>query len=305
MIDVVIPAYHPGQEFQVLIQKLLKQTIDVSHIWIMQTIQQEGEPLVQFSDERITVLPVLQREFDHGGTRDLGARQSQSDYILFMTQDALPADDRLLEHLLAAMNNPQTGIAYARQLPRPSAGFVESLTRTYNYPEESCIKVLADEERLGIKTYFCSDVCAMYRRSYYEELGGFVQPTIFNEDMIMAYHMIHAGYQVAYCAEAQVVHSHEYRCMQQFRRNFDLGVSQKQYQEIFASISSEKEGAGYAKKIIQTLVRQKKFIEMFYFMLQCGFKLFGYKLGLHYNRLPRKLVMKCTGSGWYWHTKDQ
>lgn len=305
MIDVVIPAYHPGQEFQVLIQKLLNQTIDVSHIWIMQTIQQEGEPLVQFSDERITVLPVLQREFDHGGTRDLGARQSQSDYILFMTQDALPADDRLLEHLLTAMNNPQTGIAYARQLPRPSAGFVESLTRTYNYPEESCIKVLADEERLGIKTYFCSDVCAMYRRSYYEELGGFVQPTIFNEDMIMAYHMIHAGYQVAYCAEAQVVHSHEYRCMQQFRRNFDLGVSQKQYQEIFASISSEKEGAGYVKKIIRTLVRQKKFIEMFYFMLQCGFKLFGYKLGLHYNRLPHKLVMKCTGSGWYWHTKDQ
>lgn len=305
MIDVVIPAYHPGQEFQVLIQKLLRQTIEVSHIWVMQTIRQEGEPLIQFSDERITVLPVLQREFDHGGTRDLGAKQSRSDYVLFMTQDALPADDQLLEHLLLAMQNPQVGIAYARQLPRPSAGVVERLTRTYNYPGESCIKGLADEERLGVKTYFCSDVCAMYRRSYYEELGGFVRPTIFNEDMIMAYHMIHAGYQVAYCAEAQVIHSHEYRCMQQFRRNFDLGVSQKQYQEIFASISSEKEGAGYAKKIIRTLTQQKKYAEMFYFMLQCGFKLFGYKLGLHYNRLPDKLLMKCTGSRWYWHTKEQ
>lgn len=36
------------------------------------------------------------------------------------------------------------------------------------------------------KTFFCSNVCAMYRRSIYEKLGGFVKHTIFNEDMIFA-----------------------------------------------------------------------------------------------------------------------
>lgn len=300
MIDVVIPVYQPGQEFQKLLGRLMKQTVEISHIWLLQTIGQDGDPVMQPQDDRITVIPVLQSEFDHGGTRDLGAGQSQSEYILFMTQDAMPADTHLLENLLHAMEDSRTGIAYARQLARPAAGVLERMTRNYNYPEESVVKTLADVEQLGIKTYFCSDVCAIYRRSYYEELGGFVKPTIFNEDMIMAYHMIQAGYQVAYQADAQVIHSHDYSCMQQFHRNFDLGVSQKQYEEIFAAISSEKEGAGYAKATIIRLLKQGHVLQMIYFMMQCGFKLFGYKLGLHYTKLPKWLLMKCTGSKWYW-----
>lgn len=299
-IDVVIPVYQPGQEFQKLLGRLMKQTIEVSHIWLMQTIGQEGDTVMQTQDDRITVIPVLQSEFDHGGTRDLGAGQSQSEYILFMTQDAMPADTHLLENLLRAMEDSRTGIAYARQLARPAAGVLERMTRNYNYPEECVVKTQADAERLGIKTYFCSDVCAMYRRSYYEELGGFVKPTIFNEDMIMAYYMIQAGYQVAYQADARVIHSHDYTCMQQFHRNFDLGVSQKQYEEIFAAISSEKEGAGYAKATIIQLLKRGHVLRTVYFMMQCGFKLFGYKLGLHYTKLPKWLLMKCTGSKWYW-----
>lgn len=299
-IDVVIPVYQPGQELQKLLGRLLKQTAAVSHIWLLQTVVQEGDPLLQAKDDKITVIPVPQQEFDHGGTRDLGARQSESEYILFLTQDAMPVDTHLTEHLLDAMEDSGTGIAYARQLARPSAGVLERMTRVYNYPAQSIVKSAEDVGRMGIKTYFCSDVCALYRRSYYEELGGFVQPAIFNEDMIMAYRMVHAGYQVAYCAEAQVVHSHDYTCMQQFHRNFDLGVSQKQYEEIFSAISSEKEGAGYAKKTIAALLKQGHVLQTVYFMLQCGYKLTGYKLGLHYTRLPKWLVLKCTGSKWYW-----
>lgn len=305
MVDVVIPVYHPGQEFQKMIGRLMKQTVEISHVWLMQTVQNIGDPVIQTKDDRITVIPVLQSEFDHGGTRDLGARQSESDYILLMTQDAIPANVHVLEQLLQAMEDPQTGIAYARQMARSSAGRIERMTRLHNYPKESVVKSAADIERLGIKTYFCSDVCALYRRSYYEELGGFVKPTIFNEDMIMAYRMIHAGYQVAYCAEAQVIHSHDYSCMQQFHRNFDLGVSQKQYEAIFSEISSEKEGAGFAKQVILQLFQQGHPILMVYFMLQCGFRLFGYKLGLHYTLLPKWLLMKCTGSKWYWKSDDK
>ena len=36
------------------------------------------------------------------------------------------------------------------------------------------------------KTYFCSNVCAAYKKSIYEEIGGFVKKAIFNEDMIYA-----------------------------------------------------------------------------------------------------------------------
>lgn len=63
------------------------------------------------------------------------------------------------------------------------------------------MKSSADLERLGIKTYFCSNVCAAYCREIYCELGGFESGTIFNEDMIYAAKLIKSGYSIAYCAK--------------------------------------------------------------------------------------------------------
>ena len=119
---------------------------------------------------------------------------------------------------------------------------VEQYTRQFNYPEQSCVKTKADIPTLGIKTFFCSDVCAAYRRDLFEELGGFESPVIFNEDMFFAANAIEHGYGVAYAADAKVVHSHNYTMRQQFHRNFDLAVSQKQHPEIFEQVSSEAGG---------------------------------------------------------------
>ena len=56
------------------------------------------------------------------------------------------------------------------------------------------------------------------------------------------------GYAVAYAADAKVIHSHNYSCMQQFHRNFDLGVSQAEHPEVFEGIKSESEGIKLVKQ---------------------------------------------------------
>lgn len=317
-VDVIIPVYRPGKDFSDMIEKLLGQTVPPAHILIMQTLE-EGEGLlavsrIRFDDgqafpgnrdkgmeeTQIQVFPVRKAEFDHGATRDRGAKQSRADYILFMTQDAMPADERLIENLLRGFSGEKIGIAYGRQLAREGADILEKMARLHNYPPEGRIQTRADVERLGIKTYFCSDVCAMYDRKLYERLGGFVHPTIFNEDMIMAFRVIQAGYGVCYAADAKVVHSHSYTCMQQFHRNFDLGVSQTQYREVFEQISSEKEGAGFAKNTLIALCKRMRFLKAFYFALNCAFRLAGYKLGRNYPRLSKKMILRCTMSPGYW-----
>ena len=35
--------------------------------------------------------------------------------------------------------------------------------------------------------------------------------------------------------------------------------------------------------------------DAFYFCVQCGCRLIGYRLGLVYDKLPRRVLMKCTG----------
>ncbi len=298
-VDVIIPVYKPGDELKELLSRLMKQSILPEHIFILQTIE-EGEPLIKPLEERIQVFPVKKAEFDHGGTRAYGAELSEADYILFMTQDAVPANREVIKELVKAMEKEHVGIAYGRQMAKKDADITEQLTRLYNYPEQEQLKTRADLETLGIKTYFCSDVCAMYDRVLYMELGGFSYPAIFNEDMVMASKVIQAGYRVFYAAKAKVFHSHSYTCKQQFKRNFDLGVSQSQYSEIFENVSSEKEGAGFAKKTILELCKKGHPGKAIYFVWQCVFRLAGYKLGRNYERLPWKMVLRCTMSPGYW-----
>ena len=104
---------------------------------------------------------------------------------------------------------------------------LSAIQREFNYPKTSRLKSKEDLSKLGIKTYFCSNVCAAYQKDVYERLGGFVRKTIFNEDMILAGRMIQAGWKIYYAADAKVIHSHNYNCRQQFHRNFDLAVSQQ------------------------------------------------------------------------------
>ena len=174
------------------------------------------------------------------------------------------------------------------------------LAKEQTYPEKSSIKRKEDIDRLGIKAFFCSDVCAMYDRTKYIEQGGFIRRTIFNEDMIMAYRFLMAGYGVYYKADARVIHSHNYTNMQQFHRNFDLGVSQTDNPDVFNSVSSESEGLKYIKKMTSLLVHEGAAYYIPYFYINSFFRLAGYKLGRAYKKLPRKLVLACTMNQNYW-----
>jgi rhamnosyltransferase len=153
---------------------------------------------------------------------------------------------------------------------------------------------------MGIKTFFCSNVCAAYNREIYETLGGFVKKAIFNEDMIFAGHAINVGYRIAYEAKALVCHSHNYTCMQQFRRNFDLGVSQTEHPEVFKSVSSESEGIKLVKMTAAHLskIKKKRFIP--YLIVSSGFKFIGYQLGKRYESLPNGMVVWCSSNKAYW-----
>ena len=230
---------------------------------------------------------------------------SEAEFMLFMTQDAVPEDPVLIEKLLQAVQQKDTiAAAYGRQLPDDKVGVIETYTRQFNYPEESLIKGKEDLPRLGIKTYFCSNVCAMYRRDIYLKMGGFVTKTIFNEDMIMAANMVQAGYQIAYAAEARVVHAHKYTYWQQLTRNFDMAVSQRQYREIFESVKSESEGIRLVKQTASYLLHKGKWYLVPDLVMQSGFKFIGYKLGLRYKKLPMWFVRKVTMNPRFWKEQE-
>jgi len=303
-IDIIIPVYKPGKELFFLLDMLKKQTVPVENIILMNTEEMYFEELIQSTNfeekyDKVKVFHLSKKEFDHGKTRRMGVEKSAADIFVMMTQDALPADENLLFHLMEHLEG-DVAVSYARQLPVEDCSPEECYSRKFNYPETSYRKGKEDLPKMGIKTFFCSNVCAAYRREIYEEFGGFVEKTIFNEDMIYAANVVEAGYKIAYEAQAKVVHSHNYTPMQQLRRNFDLGVSQAQHPECFANLSSESEGMKLVKDTTRYLWKEKKILRIPYFYILCVYKYAGYLLGKKYKKLPRKMILFLTSNKEYW-----
>ena len=332
-VELLIPVYKPGEELAVLLKKMRQQTYPLQAIHLLVTAGEKQYEQICETYRAVGALeqetdscgcvfkkPVLRftriepTEFDHGGTRHLGASQSQADILLFMTQDAVPKNEHLVEEMVKAIEGDNTGeedvnaaekqpliaAAYARQLPAVDCNFIEQYTRQFNYPAESRIKTKKDLPVLGIKTYFCSNVCAAYRRDVYEKSGGFERRTIFNEDMIFAAGLIQAGYAIAYAADARVIHSHNYSGLQQLHRNFDLAVSQAEHPEIFEAVPSEGEGIRMVKSTAGYLCRCGKAYLVPKLVWQSGCKYLGYLLGKKYRKLPKKMVLWLTMNKRYW-----
>ena len=121
--------------------------------------------------------------------------------------------------------------------------------------------------------------------------------------MIYAAGAIQAGYGVAYVPEARVIHSHNLSPMQQFRRNFDMAVSQAEHPEIFAEIRSESEGIRLVKQTAGWLLKQGRFWLLPSLVVTSGCKYMGYRLGKQYEKLPRKMILWCSMSPVYWEKK--
>ena len=304
-VDVIIPTYKPDKSFEDLIEKLQKQTVKPNKIILMNTEEKYIETFLKETNilkkyDNLEVYHVSESQFDHGRTRDLGVKKSKAPYFLCMTQDAVPYDCFMIEELLKMLEKENVAVVYGRQLARKNCHILENFTRQFNYPEQSSYKSRRDLERLGIKTYFCSNVCAAYKRDIYEKLGGFIKRTIFNEDMIYAAEAIGRGYEIGYAAKAQVIHSHHYTGRQQFHRNFDLGVSQADHPAIFQNVPSEKEGGKLVSQTIRFLIKERKISYIFPFIYQCGCKYIGYRLGKSYRKLPKAMVKKCSMNRNYW-----
>lgn len=310
-VTVVIPSYKPDEDLRMLLDQLREQTFPISKILIINTenalwldfLKKEKMTSDSFAAKYplVAVSHISREEFDHAATRQKAILSADTDYVVLMTMDAIPKDAHLIEELIRPFEEQKDiAVSYARQLPKEDAGEVERFTRSFNYPAESRRKTKEDLGELGIKTYFCSDVCAAYDRQKFLELGGFVERAIFNEDMIYAAGAIKAGYGIYYAAKALVYHSHNYTGIQQLKRNFDMGVSQAQHPEVFADVPAESEGISMVKKTVFHLLRKGKLFEVIRLVYLSGCKYIGYRLGKSYKKLSERQIMRCTSNPAYW-----
>lgn len=229
---------------------------------------------------------VPRQDFDHGGTRNLGAKQAKGDILVFMTQDALPVDTDALANLVAPLSEESIAAIYGRHMPRNDASPIDRFARLFNYPPEKQIKGRDDLSKLGIKALFFSDVFSAVRKRDFEAVGGFPDEIITGEDMVLASRLIMNGWQVAYVPEAAVWHSHNYSPWRQLQRYFDIGASHAALSWLRELAPAEREGQRFVRELFRYLAKERLYGWFPAALADIGARWLGYRLGLASDRLP-------------------
>ena len=277
-IAVIIPTLNAEKELPALLEGLAGQTVQPDEVIVIDS--ESGDRTVSLARAAgAKVMTVARKDFDHGRTRDTALRACGGDIVVFLTQDAVPADRNFLENLIRPLGEEKVAVATGRQLPKADAAPMEKLVRAFNYPAESHIRSEADVPRMGIKAFFCSDVCAAYSREIYEALGGFDYPLKTNEDMFYAARAIRGGYRVAYAADAKVFHSHNFTLKEQYRRNRIQGYEIARHRDVLGDVSQESEGMKLVKSVSLGLLKQGRIFSFVHFGLDCCARLLGSRAG--------------------------
>jgi rhamnosyltransferase len=223
-VAVIIPTYNAAELWPALSEGIRMQSLSPDQVIVIDSSSKDGTAELA-RKEGFTVVEIPQHEFNHGGTRQMGADLAEdAEILIYMTQDAIPFGTDAFANLLRAFDDAEIGAAYGRQLPREEAGAIEAHARHFSYPAASRVRVWESRRSLGFKSIFFSDSFGAYRRSALMSVGGFSPDVIFGEDTLVVARLHRAGWKTAYVSDAAVRHSHAYSIAEEFRRYFDIGV---------------------------------------------------------------------------------
>lgn len=298
MITIIIPTLNAGSDLASLILSLKKQTYP-SEITVIDSSSTDNTVSIAES-LGVKTLSIKRESFDHGGTRNLAVKKSSGDIIVFLTQDAFPLNEYLVENLVRPLDDRNIALSFGRQIARGNSTPLEFFARDFNYPDKALVKGKEHIKSLGIKTFYCSNVCSAVKKSAFNEVNGFPEEAILNEDMVLAAKLILKDYKVAYASEAKVIHSHNYTLGQQFRRYFDIGVSLNRQRWILEYAKAEAEGFKYLKENLRFLLNNKDTHWMPYAIAEAFAKYTGYQLGLKEDKLSKLLKKHLSMHDFFW-----
>lgn len=299
-LGVVIPTFNAARGWASLQEAIDLQGVAPEQVLIIDSSSSDETPLLA-SQAGYSVFRISKCEFSHGGTRQLALwHLPRASFLLYLTQDAIPASKASFARLFQAFSNPEVGAAYGRQLPRKGADPIERHARLFNYPARSQVRSLESRTELGIKAAFLSNSFAAYRRTALERVGGFPSDVIMAEDSVVAARMLLAGWKVAYCADATVIHSHPLSLRAEFSRYFDTGVHHAReawLREQFGEASGE--GLRFLRSEMSYLLATGAG-RLPRAALRTASKLCAYRLGLLQEHLPLGLKRTLSAHPEFW-----
>lgn len=280
-ISIVILTWNAGRGFKKVLASIFNQKIDKEFEVIIIDSGSKDKTIKIAKKFKIgKLLEIQPAEFNFGKTKNLALTLCQGKYIVFLSQDALPANEWWLKNLMQPLEQKVDAAGvFSRHLPYKHTNLFQRYATSFLYPEKEKNNILGE--------VFFSNVSAMIKREVFEKIK-FPENIMMSEDQAWAKMAIEAGYKIFYAPESIVYHSHNYNFWQNFKRNFDSALSLKKLGLINKKTLSSS-GFKYLVGELGFLFWRRNVFFILYIpdlLIYEGFRVLGFWLGTHYQWLP-------------------
>ncbi len=224
--SIIIPTKNGGERYERVLKALFDNAVDGGFEVIAIDSGSLDDTLRISHRYPVRLYEIPPEEFGHGKVRNLGAQLSQGEFLVYLTQDAIPASRDWLRTLLNAftLTDNVAGV-YSRQLP-DGTNPMESFFLLDTYGEQHIIRSLAPDRgpTVSLREIFFSDVGSAIRRAVWEKIP-YPGTIVMSEDQDWSKRVLLAGYKTVYEPAAAVYHSHNYTLRTIFKRNYVSGYS--------------------------------------------------------------------------------
>lgn len=301
-VTVVVPTYYGGELWCDSAARIASQTPAITSVKVVDSSSKDNTREVAESFG-FDVTVIDQKDFDHGGTRSKALDSVSSDVVVFLTQDALLCSDDAISKLVSVFQaHPDVVCAYGKQLPHANANPLAQHARFNSYKDKSYVTSLTDEFPAGFRKAFLSNSFSAYRVDFLKSIGAFPKHLILGEDSYVAAKALLGGKQVAYVADAQVYHSHNYSALEEFKRYFDIGVFHSSQPWMIEQLGRvEGEGVKFALDQLMFILKQGKITWLPRSVAASAAKYLGYKLGKCHKKIGVKWSRRFSMYKSYWN----
>ena len=224
--SIVIVVKNGGDNFPRLLERIYSQQFNGSYEVIVIDSGSTDGTLDAARRYPVILREIAPAEFHHSRTRNLGLNMATGEYVVFITSDALPLDDRWLDRLTAGFTDRSTAMTVGRQIAWQKTKPPEKFFYKSNFPE---FKIMVKSGAADYYHYnvFISNVNAAYRRDILLKYK-FDEQLVLAEDKEIAARFLKGGYSIIYEPEAAVYHSHNEGLSDLFNKHLDFGLANRQ-----------------------------------------------------------------------------
>ena len=215
--SIVIRAYNEEKHIGRLLEGIKHQTIEDVEIILVDSGSTDGTVSVAESfGARIVRIP--SSEFTFGRSLNFGIQAATRELVVIASAHVYPVYPDWLASLLYPFEDNRVALTYGKQRGPDSAKFSEQQIFHQWYPDASNL-------RQG--TAFCNNANAAIRRSLWEK-NPYDETLTGLEDLAWAKWAKEQGYDIAYVAEAEIIHVHNETPRGVFNRYRREGMAFKQ-----------------------------------------------------------------------------